>query len=153
MKLDDITANIRLRSPWEAIDLGFTLVQHNARWIFPAWTLLLFSFALILWLLMPDAYKAYVPLALWWFKPLYDRVLLHILSHQMFNQRLSTADIFSAIPGLVRRNGLLGGLSLRRLSISRGFNLPIWQLEGLRGKPRKVRQDLLHLQAHRTRCG
>lgn len=148
MKLDDITANIRLRSPWEAADLGFAMVQHNARWIFPAWSLLLFSFALILWVLTPEAYKHYIPIALWWFKPLYDRVLLHILSHQMFNQRLSTADIFSAIPRLVRHTGLLGGLTFRRFSISRGFNLPIWQLEQLRGKPRKERQDLLHLQAH-----
>lgn len=148
MKLDAITANIRLRSPWEAVDLGFALVQHNARWIFPAWTLLLFSVALLAWLLTPDGYRNYAPLAVWWLKPLYDRVLLHILSHQMFDQRLSTADIFSAIPKLVSNTGLLGGLTWRRFSMSRGFNLPIWQLEQLRGKPRQQRQDLLHLQTH-----
>lgn len=148
MKLDDVTANIRLRSPWEAVDLGFAMVQHHARWIFPAWSLLLCSLALLLWLVTPGVYKAYLPLLLWWLKPLYDRVLLHILSHQMFNQRLSTAEIVSALPHLVLHTGLLSALSFRRLSLSRGFNLPIWQLEQLRGKPRKERQDLLHLQAH-----
>lgn len=148
MKLDDITANIRLRSPWEAVDLGFALVQHNARWIFPAWTLLLATFALLAWLLVPEEYRNFAPLVVWWCKPLYDRVLLHILSHQMFNQRLSTAEIFSAIPGLVRKTGLLSALTWRRFSLSRGFNLPIWQLEQLRGKPRSERQDLLHMQTH-----
>lgn len=148
MKLDEIAANIRLRSAWEAVDLGFALVQHNARWLFPAWTLLLFSAALLTWLLLPVEYLHFAPLTLWWFKPLYDRVLLHMFSHQMFNQRLSTAEVFSALPGLARNTGLLGGLTWRRFSLSRGFNLPIWQLEQLRGKPRKERQDLLHLQTH-----
>lgn len=148
MKLDEITTNIRLRSPWEAVDLGFALVQHNARWIFPAWTLLLGSTALLAWLLTPVEYLSFAPLLAWWLKPLYDRVLLHILSHQMFNQRLSTADIFSAIPGLMRNTGLFSALTWRRFSLSRGLNLPIWQLEQLRGKPRKERQNLLHLQTH-----
>ncbi len=148
MKLDDITTNIRLRSPWEAVDLGFAMVQHYARWIFPAWALLLGSVFLILWVITPEAYKAYIPLVLWWFKPLYDRVLLHIISHQMFNQQLSTAAVVSALPNLVFRTGLLSALTFRRFSLSRGFNLPIWQLEQLRGKPRRERQELLHLQAH-----
>lgn len=147
MKLDDITANIRLRSPWEAADLGFAMVQYNARWIFPAWTLSLFSLALISWLLMPADYKVYAPWLIWWLKPWYDRVLLHILSHQMFDQRLTTADIFSAMPRLFTRSGLFGGLLWRRPSFSRGFNLPIWQLEQLRGKARRERQNLLHIQA------
>lgn len=147
MKLDDITANIRLRSPWEAADLGFAMVQYNARWIFPAWTLSLFSLALISWLLMPAGYKEYTPWLIWWLKPWYDRVLLHILSHQMFDQRLTTADIFSAMPRLFTQSGLLGGLLWRRPSFSRGFNLPIWQLEQLRGKARSERQNLLHIQA------
>lgn len=148
MNLDSITANIRLRSPWEAADLGFAMVQHNARWIFPAWTLLLFSTALLLWLVLPDNYRQYTPWIIWWLKPWYDRVLLHILSHQMFDQRLSTADIFSAIPRLFLNTGLLGGLLWRRPSFSRGFNLPIWQLEQLRGKARSDRQNLLHMQSH-----
>ncbi|MDQ5767739.1 hypothetical protein [Thiothrix subterranea] len=153
MKLDELTANIRLRSPWEAVDLGFALVQHHARWIFPAWALLLGSFALILWVLTPDAYKTWLLLVLLWCKPLYDRVLLHILSHQMFNQRLSTAAIISALPYLIRQTGLISELTWRRFSLSRGFNLSIWQLEQLRGKARAERQHLLHLQTHSHAIG
>jgi hypothetical protein len=148
MQLDDITIHIRQRSPWEAIDLGFAMVQHNWRGIFPAWSLLLFSISLMCWLLMPSGYEGFSIVLLWWLKPLYDRVLLHIVSHQMLNQSLSTPDIFSALPGLVRNTGFLGALTFRRLSLSRGFNLPIWQLEQLRGLPHKERQELLHLHSH-----
>lgn len=148
MKLDDITTTIRLRSPWEAVDLGFAMVRYQARWLFPAWVLLLTAFALMWWVILPSAYQQYVPLAVWWCKPLYDRILLHSLSHQMFNERLSMAAIVSALPRLLWHSGLLGALTFRRFSLSRGFNLPIWQLERLRGKPRATRQDLLHLQTH-----
>jgi hypothetical protein len=147
MRIDDITTNIRLRAPWEAVDLGFAMVQHHWRDIFSAWTIVLLSFAISFWIIMPNDYKAYVPILLWWFKPLYDRILLHIYSRQLFNNPLSTADVFSAIPQLIWNTGLLGALTFRRFSLSRGFNLPIWQLEQLRGKPRKERQELLHLQA------
>ncbi len=148
MKLDNMTANIRLRSPWEASDLGFAMVTHNWRTIFPAWSLLLLAFAALVFVLLPERYLEYAPLLLWWFKPLYDRVLLHIYSRQVFAEPLSTADIFSAIPALVTKTGLFSNMTWRRLSMSRGFNLPIWQLEQLRGKPRKERQNLLHLQSH-----
>jgi hypothetical protein len=148
MKLDNMTANIRLRSPWEACDLGFAMVTHNWRTVFPAWSLLLLAFALLVFVLLPERYLGYAPLLLWWFKPLYDRVLLHVYSRQVFAEPLSTADIFSALPSLVARTGLFSAMTWRRLSLSRGFNLPIWQLEQLRGKPRKERQNLLHLQSH-----
>jgi hypothetical protein len=148
MRLDDITTNIRLRNAWEAIDLGFAMVQYYWKAIYPAWTLLLFSFAFTLWFLTPSAYKMYVLFVLWWFKPLYDRILLFIFSQQLFNQPLSTADVVSALPKLITKTGLFQALTFRRFSLSRGLNLPIWQLEQLRGKARRERQSLLHLQAH-----
>jgi len=148
MRLDDITTNIRLRNAWEAIDLGFAMVQYYWKAVYPAWTLLLFSFAFTLWFLTPDDYKTYVFFVLWWLKPLYDRILLFIFSQQLFNQPLSTADVVSALPRLITKTGLFQALTFRRFSLSRGLNLPIWQLEQLRGKARRERQKLLHLHAH-----
>ena len=148
MQLNDITTQIRLRSTWEATDLGLAMVQHNWRLIYPIWTLLLVGFALVVWLLMPVEYLIYAPMLLWWFKPLFDRILLLILSHQLFNQPVSAAQVMTALPALLRNSGLLGALTWRRFSFSRGFNLPIWQLEQLRGEPRKQRQHLLHQQTH-----
>jgi hypothetical protein len=148
MNLDDITTQIRLRSAWEAIDLGFAMVRHHARGLFPAWLLLLATSTWLLWMITPNAYREYIGMLIWWLKPLYDRILLHSLSHLLFKQRLSTLDILKAMPRLLWHSGLLGALTIRRFSFSRGFNLPIWQLEQLRGKARVERQDLLHLQTH-----
>lgn len=148
MQLNHITTNIRLRSPWEAIDLGFAMTQHYWRSIIPSWLLLLLTFIVIIWSITPDDYKNYTPLILWWFKPFYDRLLLHIYSRQLFNEPLTTANIFSSLPHLITKTGLLGALTWRRLSLSRGFNLAIWQLEQLRGRAVRDRQRLLHLQTH-----
>lgn len=148
MKLANSSTHIRLRQPWEAVDLGFALVQHNARQLFPAWLLLVFSFVALLWWLLPQDYLSLAPLILWWLKPLYDRVLLHILSRQLFGEQLTLAEVFHALPWLLRHTGLLGALTWRRLSLSRGFNLPIWQLEQLRGQVRRQRQNLLHQHTH-----
>jgi len=148
MKLADLSTQIRLRSPWEAVDLGFAMVQQHGRGIFPTWLLLLSATSLMVWLALPTEYRHWAPMVIWWLKPLYDRVLLHLLSHQLFGQQLSGAETVSALPSLIRNTGLLGALTFRRFSLSRGFNLPIWQLEQLRGKPRAERQELLHLQAH-----
>lgn len=148
MQLNDITTHIRLRSPWEAADLGFALVQNNWRALYASWAFLLLSFVGLLWLLLPEHYHYYLPLIIWWLKPLYDRILLYIHSRQLFNQSVSLAEVVTALPQLTRQTGLLGALTWRRFSLSRGFNLPIWQLEQLRGKARKERQKLLHIQAH-----
>lgn len=146
MKPADLTTHVRQRSPWEAIDLGFMLVQQNARTLFPSWMVLLILVAVPIWLLMPEGYKWTCGIVVWWLKPVYDRLLLHILSHSLFARKLSTAEVLSALPGLLRRNGLLSGLTYRRLSFSRSYDLPVWQLEGLQGAERKQRQNLLHLQ-------
>ncbi|QTR49817.1 hypothetical protein [Candidatus Thiothrix anitrata] len=148
MQLNDITTQIRLRSAWEAADLGLTMVQHNWRLIYLIWTFLLLSFGLLAWVLLPVDYLIYAPMLVWWFKPVFDRVLLFILSQQLFAQTLSAAQVMSALPGLLRHTGVFSALTWRRFSLSRGFNLPIWQLEQLRGEPRKQRQQLLHQQTH-----
>lgn len=148
MQLDQITTAIRLRSAWEAVDLGSTLVQAQWRGIYPAWTLLLFSLAILLLLVTPKDYVPFLSLGIWWLKPLYDRVLLHIVSRQLFQESPSMADVFNALPQLVWHTGLMGALTWRRFSLSRGFNLPIWQLEQLRGEARQARQKLLLQQSH-----
>lgn len=148
MKLSDISIQVRQRSPWEAIDLGFTLVQNHWRSLYLPWFLLLILLFGTVWLLTPEKYLWLPGIILWWLKPLYDRVILHILSHSLFARSLTLAEVFSALPGLIRHTGLLSALTFRRFSFSRSYNLPIWQLEGLHGAARKGRQDLLHLQGH-----
>lgn len=149
----DIILNIRQRSEWETVDLGFTLVQSTWKSVFPAWALFLFLLAACCALLIPKDYMWAAGLTLWWLKPLYDRIILHILSRKLFAQTLSIADVFSALPHLITKTGLLSALTWRRFSWSRSFTLPVWQLEQLHGKSRKERQDILSIQGHSHAIG
>lgn len=148
MKLTDLNIQVRQRSAWEAIDLGFAFVQQHWKALILPYALLMLMLALPIWLLLPEAYLPIAGLVVWWFKPLFDRLLLYILSRQLFNETTSLAEAFSALPQLIRQTGLLSGLTYRRFSLSRSYVLPIWQLEGLRGKPLKERKELMYLQGH-----
>ena len=148
MQLSDITLNVRLRSPWEAVDLGFSMTQQYWRQIFPSWLMLLGTVMAIIWLILPNDAKTFAPLILWWLKPVYDRVLLYLYSQRLFALPLSMAQVFSALPQLMRHNRLLSALTWRRFSASRSFLLPIEQLENTKGVQRKQRQAVLLLQSH-----
>ncbi len=156
MQLSQIKADIRLRSPWEAIDLGFAMVQAWWRIIYSPWVIFAIIFAIILWQVVPDDSRWIAALIFWWCKPIYDRLLLHISSQELFSLEEGAKQAgwqghlqrLKKLPSLLRRNGLFSSLTYRRLSLSRGLNLPIWQLEGLKGSARKKRQQLLHTNAH-----
>lgn len=148
MKLTDLSIQVRQRSAWEAIDLGFAFVQKYWRALMLPYLLLVGLSAVVVWLILPERYLWAAGLVIWWFKPLYDRLLLYILSRQLFNESTSTAEAFSALPQLIRNTGLLGALTYRRFALSRSYSLAIWQLEGLRGKALKERKELIYLQGH-----
>lgn len=148
MKLQEITANIRLRSTWEAIDMGFAMVQNWWKAIYIPLAFLTFGIATLLYLVVPEDDFWLTGIIFWWLKPLYDRLVLHIISHKLFNEELSSWQALKAIPSLIWNTGFFQTMTFRRFSLSRGFNLPIWQLEQLRGKQRADRQRVLHLAAH-----
>jgi len=148
VQLNQITANIRLRNPWEAIDLGFALVRHFARDLYLPWFIFLACLSALIFILFPDEYQSYAFFVVWWLKPLYDRFLLNILSQKLFNEPLSTTQALKALPYLIKKTGLLSALTFRRPSFSRGFIIPVWQLEQLRGKERAERQRTLLHSAH-----
>jgi hypothetical protein len=142
VKFEDISMAIRPRNAWESMDLGLRMVQRWGHDIYPAWfvvTLPLFIFFNILFRDNPG----WAMIMTWWFKPLYDRVLLLVYSRRVFGQPVNTREVLSALPGLMRNTGLLLHLSIYRFDFSRSFRLPIWQLEGLRGKQRAQRMQAL----------
>lgn len=148
MKLTDLKIQVRQRSAWEAIDLGFSFVQQHWRALMLPYFLLVLLIATPVWLILPEAYLPIAGLFVWWFKPLFDRLLLYILSHQLFNEKTTTAEAFSALPDLIRHTGLFSAMTYRRFSFSRSYVLPIWQLERLRRQPLKERKSLIYLQGH-----
>jgi hypothetical protein len=148
MNLNEIQANIRLRNPWEAVDLGFAMVQTWWKSIYIPLAILTFGIGIPLFFIVPRENIWIAGVIFWWLKPLYDRLVLHIISHKLFNEELTSWQALKALPSLIWNTGFFQTMTFRRFSLSRGFNLPLWQLEQLRGEPRASRQRVLHIASH-----
>ncbi len=142
MNLDQVTLEIRPRSAWEAVDLGLLMAK---RWWLPMMKVWLLASApfFALALLIPANHFWAAFLILWWFKPLYERPLLHILSRAVFNDLPSTHNTLQQFPRLALQQVFMS-LTLRRFSPTRCMDLPVIQLEGLAGARRQARISLLH---------
>jgi hypothetical protein len=142
MNLDQVTIEIRPRSAWEAVDLGLLMAK---RWWLPMmkiWLLVSFPF-FIFTLLIPDNWFWLGALFIWWLKPVLERPLLHILSHAVFNELPDTRSTFKVFPSLALKQ-IFASLTWRRLSPTRGMDLPVVQLEGLSGTRRQDRLGVMH---------
>jgi hypothetical protein len=142
MRLSDLRLAVRPRTPYEAMDLGLRLAQSEAGLLWRAWFLVTLPvFALTLGLML--FFGSGLPLfLLWWLKPLYDLVLLGVLSRRVFGETPTLRDLLGQLPGSWR-HGLLGHLTWRRLSMSRAYLLPVWLLENLPAAERRPRLALL----------
>jgi hypothetical protein len=130
MRIDALTVALRPRSSWEAVELGTALVRRHARAVWAPWLLLtLPAFALInatmyaldmLWL---------AALLMWWLKPLFARIPLHVLSRAVFG---TVPDARTTLREAFRGGGgaMLGYLTWRRLSPARALLMPVDVLEG-----------------------
>lgn len=146
MQLDRIAIGLRTREPWEAIDLGAAMVRAWWRPLYGAWFAFVLPIALGLGVLA--AWHPVLALAvLWWLKPLYDRIVLHVLSQAVFGAPPRAAQTLSHARTLLRSSGLVGALTLRRFDPVRSFNLPVRQLELQHGKAARARERLLGRRA------
>ncbi len=141
MKLDDLAVVIRPRNHWEAIDLGFGMARRWWRQLYLPWLCLILPLYGVLNLLFVGI-PWLPPLVIWWLKPLYDRILLHVLSRAVFGQVPTTGETLRQIPNLLF-TGLISHLTWLRFDFIRTFRLPVMQLEGLRGKARRERIRVL----------
>ena len=148
MNLNEVQANIRLRNPWEAVDLGFSMVQTWWKAIYIPLAILTVGIGIPLFFIVPEDQFWIAGVVFWWLKPLYDRLVLHIISHKLFNEELTSWQALKALPSLIWNTGFFQTMTFRRFSLSRGFNLPLWQLEQLRGELRASRQRVLHIASH-----
>lgn len=153
MKVENIAIVLRIRSNWEAIDMGFALAR---KWFLRLWGAWLISAlpAMVIVLILSSMVsnenaKSWIFVLFWWFKPLYEQPLLYILSRQLFSEPVNLRDVFKNYMSVVKPQ--LGALLLwRRLSFSRSFNNPVAMLENLTGKPRRERLQVLHSQQSST---
>ncbi|WXL24912.1 DUF4129 domain-containing protein [Ectopseudomonas mendocina] len=147
MRPSDASVVIRPRNTWEAIDLGVLLARKHAGLLMLSWALVTLPLFALLCLLFWD-YPTVAVLLFWWLKPAYERLPLFILSNALFGAIPTLRQAIKALPGLLRPQ-LLASLTLHRFSLTRSFDLPVMQLEGLAGDERKRR--LVILQQRNTR--
>jgi len=146
MDLERVAAVIRPRSPWEAIDLGFGMVRAWWRPVGSAWL----ATVAPVWCLLFLVFSGKPGLALfilWWLRPLFDRVPLHVVSRCLFGAPPAVGAVTTELPKLWGRD-LLAALTVQRLDPARSFHLAIGQLEGLSGPARKRRRTLLDYSGH-----
>ncbi len=132
MNVDDIGAEIRPRTPWEAVDLGFAMAA-GWRWpILRAW-LVAVGIPVAAILAAGWQHPGWALFVLWWLKPVFDRVALFVISRKLFGGDVQLMTVLSHLRGLYVHRGLIGSLTVRRFSFSRSVVLPVRQLEGSRG--------------------
>lgn len=141
MRLTDASVAIRPRSNWEAIDLGVLLARQHLSLLFCSWLVI----TVPVFLLLTAALWQYPTLAVfvfWLLKPAFDRLPLHVLSQALFGNVPTLKQAVKAWPRLLKPQ-LLKSLTWRRLSLTRSFDLPVVQLEGLNGEARSKRLVVL----------
>jgi hypothetical protein len=144
----DIAVELRPRTPWEAIDLGLAMLQRWWRQAYGAQAavlgfLCLLAFAIAVWLERP-----WVALLLvWWLKPVYDRVVLHVLSRAVFGELQDVRATLGSVRDWLG-SGFFMAITFGRYDMARSFNLPVVQLEGQRGSAARERRSVL---SRRTR--
>lgn len=141
MKLEDVTAEIRPRSPWESIDLGCALACRHLGAMMKAWMVTVIPLWILLALLLRN-HPVWFMVITWWLKPLYDRVPLMVVSRALFGTVPTAMEVLKASPKLFVKR-LLFSLVIGRFSPARCLSLPISELEGLRGVEYRQRVNLL----------
>jgi len=116
------------RNSREAADAGLLLWRQN-------FTLFLLFFALPFWviafslrLIFPGNLKYICWLLIWFLKPLFDRIILHIISIRFFDKDANVKRLFQGLWKNIRR-GLAGDLLWRRFSPLRPAVMPVRVLE------------------------
>lgn len=141
MRPEGLHVALRSRSPWEAADLGFVLIRRHAGVIARSWLLFglpLFAVLNALAYAIDQVWLA--GLLLWWLKPWFDQLVLHILSRAVFTDPPSVRQ---TLRQQFRLGAVWPWLLWRRIDLSRGLSMPVALLEGLRGPERRARSTLL----------
>lgn len=143
MRLDQMTVALRVRSPWQAMDLGIRMVRANARAIWKPYFLLAGSVFIVCNLLAFAIDQLWLGwFLIWWLKPVFDRIPLHVLSHVTFGNHPTFRDTLRA-PFQWRFGLWFSWLTYRRFSFWRSMSMPIDILEGLTGKRLSTRRSVL----------
>ncbi len=141
MRLEDVTAELRPRSDWEAVDLGLALARRDFWRLFGCWWLGMAPM-LALCLALLHKYPVLVVLACWWWVPVASRMVLFVVSRHLFGELPERKAILREWPrAMVRRFAFR--MLWARFSPWRPLTMAVEDLEGLRGKTYAQRVRLL----------
>jgi hypothetical protein len=149
MRLEDISVRLRKRSGFEAIDLGYAMTIAWRRDIFPVWASVYLAAAVLINLVC-FAKPLVATFVIWWLKPAFDRVILHVLAGAAFGAAPGMAATWRALPSLLTGRGMFAALTWRRFDGARSFSLPISQLEQQSGKAAASRRTVLGREGRGT---
>ncbi len=148
MQPANIAIALRRRTPWEAIDLGLGMLQQWWRQVYAPHLMVggaVMAAALLAGWLLERPWVAI--LLIWYFKPVYDRVVLHVLSRAVFGEIQPPRAVLGAWREWLS-TGVFAALLLRWVpDLARSFSLPVRQLEGQAGAAGRARRGVLGRRA------
>jgi hypothetical protein len=143
----DIAVALRRRTPWEAIDLGLSMLQQWRGTVYQPHLAVGGGIAAAALAAAWALERPWVAILLvWWLKPVYDRVVLQVLSRAVFGERQAPRAVLAAWREWLG-TGLFMALTFGRFDLARSFNLPVRQLEGQSGKAGRERKSTLGRRA------
>lgn len=132
MRLDTVTAEIRPRSDWEAVDLGFAMVRRSFWRCITVWWLTLGIPTAVAAVLLWDRPFIFL-LLFWWWKPAGSRMVLFEVSRRLFGEEPAWRSVWREIPRAWWRR-FFYRFVVARFSPWMPVTLAVEDLEGLRGK-------------------
>lgn len=140
MQIDRLNIVLRARSGWEAMELGMALVRRHAAAIWAPWVVVSLPVFVLLNALAwwTDSF-GWAWLAMWWLKPLFERIALYVISRGVFGDASTTPQTLRA-QRTWGWEGFWGYLGWRRLSPLRSVLLPVNLLEGTDAAHRRQRR-------------
>ncbi len=141
MRIDQISVELRPRSSWEAVELGTALVRTHARAIWIPYVLV----TLPVFIALCGAFAwmgrlEWVGLAYWWLKPVFDRIVLFVVSRAVFGSVPGVRETLAAQRTWGWR-WMAHYLTWRRFSPYRALYLPVDLLEG--GTHKRQRRNVI----------
>ncbi|MCL2720772.1 MAG: hypothetical protein FWD47_05480 [Treponema sp.] len=112
----------------EASDSGILLWRQNFVTFLPFFAIPLWICAFIPRIILPGNYQYLSWLIIWFLKPLFDRIILHIISIRFFDKDANFKRLLKGLWKTLLR-GLLGDLTWRRFSPIRSVMMPVRVLE------------------------
>ena len=103
MELEKVTAEIRPRTQWEAIDLGVRLTGEHAMSLLKGWMASVFPLGILILVICYQS-VGWGMFLIWWLKPIWERVALHPLSRSLFGEHPTWRETMKVLPKELNKN-------------------------------------------------